>query len=120
MHLPRREPDDLYLRDGAMSYQHRLGNHLLNLATTVLFQTRLHDSQSGMWVFRRSLLNNLALQADSMAFSQELKIEACHFAKCRWKEMPIRYRVRVGEIKLRAWKDGIQNLSYLMKKRLVR
>jgi glycosyltransferase involved in cell wall biosynthesis len=109
-----------YLRDGAMSYQHRLGNHLLNLATTVLFQTRLHDSQSGMWVFRRGLLNNLVLQADSMAFSQELKIEACCHARCRWKEIPIVYRTRLGKPKLRSWRDGFGNFLTLLAKRASR
>jgi glycosyltransferase involved in cell wall biosynthesis len=109
-----------YLRDGAMSYQNRLGNHLLNLATTVLFQTRLHDSQSGMWVFRRGLLNNLVLQADSMAFSQELKIEACCRARCRWKEIPIVYRARIGKPKLRSWRDGFGNFLTLLAKRASR
>ena len=53
-------------------------------------------------------------------FSQELKIEACHFAKCRWKEIPIKYYPRSGRAKLGGWKVGFGNLFHLIKKRIIR
>lgn len=109
-----------YMEKGAMSYQHRLGNAILNLVARLLFQTSLKDSQSGMWVFRKAILNNTVLKANSMALSEELKIEAIYFLRCHWKEFPIQYRVRVGKVKLRTWKDGFGNLFYLIKKRVVR
>ncbi len=109
-----------YMEKGAMSSQHRLGNAVLNLVARLLFQISLKDSQSGMWVFRKAILNNTVLKANSMALSEELKIEAIYFLRCRWKEMPIQYRVRVGKVKLRTWKDGFGNLFYLIKKRVVR
>jgi hypothetical protein len=31
--------------------------------------------------------------------------------------VPISYRVRIGDVKLNSWKDGIGNLKYLFKKR---
>lgn len=109
-----------HLRNGAMSLKHRLGNEMLSLATRLLFQIGLNDSQSGMWIFRKDLLPKMTLQSDGMAFSQELKIEACHFAQCRWREVPIEYRVRVGKVKLRSWRDGLGNLGELMIKRMTR
>lgn len=109
-----------HLRNGAMSLKHRWGNEILSLTTRLLFQISLNDSQSGMWVFRKHLLPKITLQSDGMAFSQELKIEACHFAKCRWREVPIEYRARVGEVKLRSWRDGLGNLSGLLIKRITR
>ncbi|GAI48635.1 unnamed protein product [marine sediment metagenome] len=54
-----------------------------------------------MWVFKKDILDRLLLKSDKMSFSEELKIEACHFAKCCWKEMPIQYKARVGKINLR-------------------
>jgi hypothetical protein len=32
-------------------------------------------------------------------------------------EVPITYRVRVGEVKLNSWKDGLGNLKFLFRKR---
>jgi len=52
------------------------GNRLLNIFVLLLFGIRLHDSQSGMWVFKRSVLPLLNVTSDGMALSEELKIEA--------------------------------------------
>ncbi|HUV45516.1 MAG TPA: glycosyltransferase family 2 protein [Dehalococcoidia bacterium] len=109
-----------YMERDAMSFRNQIGNGVLNLATRLLFRLNLRDSQSGMWVFRKDILDKLLLKSDKMSFSEELKLEACHFAKCRWREMPIQYKARVGKIKLRGWRDGFQNLLYLVKKRFTR
>jgi len=109
-----------FMDKGAMSFRNQIGNNVLNSATRLLFQLNLKDSQSGMWVFRKDILDRLILKSDKMSFSEELKVEACHFAKCRWKEMPIQYRARVGKIKLRGWRDGFRNLFYLVRKRFSR
>lgn len=100
---------------GAMSAKHRFGNWVLSTTTRILFRVRLKDSQSGMWVFRRAILGDLVLKSDAMSLSEELKIEA--FKKKKAVEVPIEYRVRVGEVKLSSWKDGLGNLKYLFKKR---
>jgi len=109
-----------YMEDGAMSPLHKIGNSVLNIATRFLFQADLQDSQSGMWVFRKDILNRITVKSNSMAFSQELKIEACFYAKCRWEELPIEYRARVGEAKLKSWQDGFGNLFQLINKRISR
>ena len=81
---------------------------------------KIKDSQSGMWAFRRSILDTLVLRSDNAPLSQELKIEACHFAKCRWREVPIRYKPRVAKPKLGGWGVGFENLLHLFKKRIAR
>jgi len=103
------------MEKGAMGAKHRLGNWVLSLTTRVLFRVRLKDSQSGMWVFRRSILGGLELRSDAMSLSEELKIEA--FRKVKAAEVPITYKVRVGDVKLSSWNDGFGNLKYLFKKR---
>ena len=108
------------MESNAMSPRNRLGNSVLNLTTRLFFMIDLKDSQSGMWVFRKDLLNSMHLNSDGMPFSEELKLEACHFAKCRWREVPIEYRDRVGKVKLSCWRDGLLNLCYLFRKRLLR
>ena len=109
-----------YMEKGAMPALHKLGNAILNFTTRLLFQINVKDCQSGMWVFKKNLLNKMVLKFNTMAFSEELKIEACHFIKCRWKEFPIQYKTRAGKVKLRSWRDGFGMLFRLIKKRVIR
>ena len=102
----------------AMSLKHRIGNLILSFTMSVLFLRWVRDSQSGMWVFRRSILGDIRLDSDGMAFSEEIKVEALKNPKIRFAEMPVMYTSRLGEIKLQPWRDGIANLLFLFKKRL--
>ncbi len=101
----------------AMSLKHKIGNLVLSLAASVLFFHWVRDSQSGMWVFRRSILDKFQLESDGMAFSEEIKIEALREPSVRFVEISIQYSSRLGEIKLNPWRDGFQNLAFLFKKR---
>jgi len=109
----------------SMTTEHRIGNWMLNqfLALAyhrwvrVLPDGRLHDSQSGFWVFRRPVLDRVRLTQDGMALSEELKIEAIRHS-LRFVEVPITYGERWGPPKLQSLRDGIENLLYLARKRL--
>ena len=103
----------------AMSFRNKVGNAILTLTTRILFRINIKDCQSGMWVFKRSILDKLMLKSNT-PLSQEIKIEACHFARCRWKEVPIEYYPRLGEAKCGGWKVGFTNLCDLFRKRLIR
>ncbi len=104
----------------AMSFKHKMGNLALSLAMSLLFLRWVRDSQSGMWVLRRSILEGMTLESDGMAFSEEIKVEAIRNRHIRFGEISILYSTRLGEMKLNPWRDGIQNLLFLVKKRLVR
>ena len=104
----------------AMSFKHHLGNLALSLAMSVLYFRWVRDSQSGMWVFRRSILDHMTLEADGMAFSEEIKIEALKSPDIRFAELSILYSSRLGEIKLNPWRDGFYNLFFLVRKRFSR
>jgi dolichol-phosphate hexosyltransferase len=101
----------------AMSFKHKFGNWVLSLAMSVLFFRWVRDSQSGMWVFRRSILKDMRLESDGMAFSEEIKVEALKRRNIRFAELSIMYSSRLGEIKLNPWRDGIHNLLFLVRKR---
>jgi dolichol-phosphate hexosyltransferase len=101
----------------AMSLKHKLGNLVLSLAMSVLYLRWVRDSQSGMWVLRRSILKDMRLESDGMAFSEEIKIEALKNSQIRFGEISILYSSRLGEIKLNPWRDGIYNLAFLVRKR---
>ena len=110
------------LERGAMSAKHRFGNWVLSSTARVLFGIRLRDSQSGMWVIRRSALPALGVErmAEGMAFSQEIKIEAIRRFGGRFKEIPAGLRPRIGTPVLVSWRDGLGNLRALFARRLRR
>ncbi len=109
----------------AMTTEHRIGNWLLNSSMRVLFHQVLKgvpakvltDSQSGMWVFRRSILPSLRLTQDGMPLSEEIKLEVLLHG-FKFEEMPIHYAERWGQPKLSSWHDGLGNLRWLVEKRI--
>ena len=103
----------------AMPWSNRLGNQVLTWATALLFRTPIRDSQSGMWIFRRTLLATLRLTSDGMAFSEEIKLETL-LRGFRLGEEHVRYGFREGDVKLRKWRDGWGNLAFLVRKRMGR
>jgi hypothetical protein len=100
----------------AMGLSNRIGNWVLTAAAAVLFFKPIRDSQSGMWVFRRAALERMRLTSDGMPFSEEIKLEAV-LRGLRFGEEHIPYGERIGEVKLRKWRDGWSNLMFLFKKR---
>ncbi|HBY63654.1 MAG TPA: glycosyl transferase family 2 [Solibacterales bacterium] len=111
--FPVRDPE-------AMSLKHKFGNLVLSLAMSLLYFRWVRDSQSGMWVFRRSILNHMMLESDGMAFSEEIKIEALKHPRISFAEISILYTSRLGEIKLNPWRDGFHNLLFLIRKRFAK
>src|SRR5919107_4409408 len=75
----------------AMSFKHKFGNLMLSAAMSLLYFRWVRDSQSGMWVFRRSILSDMRLISDGMAFSEEIKIEALKNPRVRFEEISIQY-----------------------------
>ena len=100
----------------AMGLTNQFGNWVLTVTAMMLFFKPIRDSQSGMWVFKRSLLEKLRVTSDGMPFSQEIKLEAI-LRGFRFGETHIAYGARIGEVKLQKWRDGWLNLSFLFRKR---
>ncbi|HTP54594.1 MAG TPA: glycosyltransferase family 2 protein [Thermoplasmata archaeon] len=114
-----------YVDRRSMTTEHRIGNWVLNAFLAIAYHRWVHelpgrtlaDSQSGFWVFRRSVLDAVALTQDGMALSEELKIEAIRRG-LRFVEVPIRYGERAGPPKLQSYRDGLRNFWFLFQKRL--
>ena len=105
---------------GSESFVRTFGNKFLTFAANAVFGISLKDSQSGMWVFRRSALEKIFPESDDMPLSEEIKIRAILHPEVSFKEFYIPYRPRVGESKLSPLKHGFKNLFYLfsLKKRI--
>ncbi len=81
----------------SMPLVRRFGNSVLTFLVDILFGLRLRDSQSGMWIFRRSIVSFLALTSSGMSLSEEIKIRAFSNPRIRCAEFPIPYYERAGE-----------------------
>ena len=109
------------LKHGSMSTKHYFGNTILNLALRFLFFVNIRDSQSGMWIFKKSALNKvqpLENFNNGMPFSEEIKIEMFTAKNVKSKEIPSALYTREGDVKLESFKDGWRNLKFLFKKRI--
>ena len=96
-----------------------LGNAILSGTMMALYFKFIVDSQSGMWMFKKEILEDLDLTSNGMALSEEIKIEAFTHPSVRAIEIPIYYGERIGESKLNIWRDGLYNLFFLLKKRFM-
>jgi len=102
----------------AMNISNVIGNAVLTFATLVLFMRIIKDSQSGMWIYRSNIYPQLGLKSNGMPLSEEIKIAAIRDSNLKFDEYHVNYHPRVGEVKLNKWKDGFENLIYLLKLRL--
>lgn len=107
-----------HLRPEAMKASHKWANLLLTGVSRALYENLpFRDSQSGMWIFKRYVWSYCEVQSGGMPFSQEIKVEA--FRKgFRCAEIPIEYRPRVGETKLRGLRDGALVAGHLLAHRM--
>lgn len=111
----RRRPDTMR---GLQSWIRYSGDVVLCIFTYLLFGVKMLDSQSGMWIFRKSVLNKVKLTSDGMPLSEEFKIEAFTHQGIRAKEIAqIYHDKRIGNSKLNLFRDGFGNLFFLFKKR---
>jgi len=111
------------LKHGSMSVKHYFGNIVLAISLRMLFFANIRDSQSGMWIFRKNILERiqpLQLFNDGMPFSEEIKIEMFKAKNVKTRETPSALHPREGEVKLESFKDGWRNLKFLFKKRITK
>ncbi len=104
------------LSEDSMTFTRKVGNTLLTMAARVLFGVRIADTQSGMWVFRRSLLEVIRPTQSGMPFSEEFKLKVV-LAGLRFGEEHIAYHQREGTSTLLPLRDGWQNIRYLLRLR---
>ena len=107
--------------EGSMSGMHSFGNWVLSFTAKILYWYGINDSQSGMWVFKKSIFDDVRVRPkhDGMPLSQEFKIRARRYlGKKKTVEVSVPYRERVGEAEINTWGDGLLNLRFLFTHRL--
>ena len=98
------------MEKGAMSLLHLIGNKILTTTMNLIYSVNIRDSQSGMWIMKKSFIENINLHSDQMPFSEEIKIVAFKFFRAL--EVDGAYSKRIGEAKLETIKHGLINFQY--------
>jgi len=96
-----------------MPLTRRVGNTLFAALLSVLGNTRVSDSASGMRVFRSDALNRLYPLPDGLNFTPAMSTRAI-FENLKIVEVPIEYSERVGRSKLSVVKDGLRFLRSIV------
>jgi len=101
------------MADGAMPKLHQyVGNPILSAVLRGMFKTSIGDAHCGMRSFTREAYDKMELQTTGMEFASEMVIHAAR-AGLKILEIPISYSHRVGESKLRTFRDGWRHLRFM-------
>ena len=102
----------------AYLFWHLVGNRFLSLVTNVLYNTTLHDMETGYKAFRVDVLRSLDLRQDDFAIEPEITAKVC-LRGLRVYELPIAYYGRTyAEGKKITWRDGFKALYVLVSVRV--
>lgn len=102
----------------AYLFWHLVGNRFLSLVTNVLYNTTLHDMETGYKAFRADVLRSLDLREDDFAIEPEITAKVC-LRGLRIYELPIAYYGRTyAEGKKITWRDGLKALAVLVRVRV--
>ena len=101
----------------AMFFSHMLGNKLLTVITSILFDTILSDMETCYKVFRADVVKNMRLASRGFEFEPEVTAKVLRQG-IRIYEVPISYNGReYAEGKKITWRDGFHAIWTLLRYR---
>ncbi len=102
-------------------FWHAVGNKLLTLFSNMLTNLNLSDMETCYKVFRRELLQRIAIEEDRFGFEPEITAKIAKQKGVRIYEVGISYAGRTYEEgKKIGWKDGFRALWCILKYNLLR
>lgn len=102
------------MEKGVMPWHHRyIGNPFLSFLVKKLFHVKIGDIHCGVRAIRREKLDEIKLYTRGMEFASEMVIQASR-KNLKITEIPVRYRARIGESKLRSFVDGWRHLRFIL------
>lgn len=99
--------------DPSIPWMLRLGVTALNIEIHLLYGYPMHDSLSGMWVFRRAIVPDLKLTEGDWNLSPQIKLNAIDALGRRFREVKVKQRVRHGETKQNYMKTGLRHMWWI-------
>ena|SRR5437016_2861803 len=96
-------------------YWHRVGNGFLTMLSNIFSNLDLSDMESGYKVFRREIIQGIAIEEDRFGFEPEITTKVARLG-CRVYEVGISYYGRTyAEGKKIGWKDGFAAIYCIIK-----
>ena len=100
--------------DGAFSFAHRyVGVPFLTWALNRFSGSKFSDAHCGMRGFSREAIDKMGLRTGGMELASEIILQAAR-ADLKVAELPVPYRARAGESKLRTFADGWRHLRFML------
>ncbi len=103
-----------YLEEGSMPFLHRYVGRPIFKVLMSFHGLPISDSHCGFGAIKKEALDKLDLQSSGMEFASEILIKA-YKKGLVIKEIPIKYSTRMGESKLRTWRDGFRHLNLIVR-----
>jgi glycosyltransferase involved in cell wall biosynthesis len=101
-------------KDSQMPLIRRVGNTLFAILLSLVSNSRVRDTASGMRVIRRSSLPEIMPLPDGLHFTPAMSARAILHPELKIHEIDMPYRERDGESKLKVWKDGLRFLKVIL------
>lgn len=97
-----------------MPWLHRnIGNPFLSLLVKTFFKVKIGDIHCGARAISKKAYEKINLNTQGMEFASEMIIKAAK-AKLVIAEIPVSYKKRTGESKLRSFRDGWRHLRFIL------
>ncbi len=110
--LPFKKPKE-------MSSVRAFGIKILNLLISALFNYRIKDSLSGMWIFKHHVYDGLRPTEGGWNFSLEIKLKTIVDSRFKFSEKQISYHDRIFDSsKQNIFRTGIEHVIYIFALRL--
>ncbi len=102
------------IHKGAMPKLHQfIGNPLLSYLVRLFFKTPIRDSHCGMRIITKIAYEKLNFRTSGMEFASEMVVKVLR-EKMKTSEIPISYHPRIGESKLKSFRDGWRHLRFML------
>ena len=108
-----------FKRPQKMSFIRALGVKILNTTISLIYGYKIKDSLTGMWVFKKSVLEKSTFTEGGWNFSLEIKLKTIMNKSLKFSERHISYQDRVLDLsKQNLLKTGLTHMFYLLKLRI--
>ncbi|HHT9138012.1 MAG TPA: glycosyltransferase family 2 protein [Candidatus Wunengus sp. YC60] len=101
-------------------FWHFVANKFITTLSNMVSDLNLTDAETGFKVFKRNILNKIALEEDRFGFEIEITVKLARL-KCRMYEVGVSYSGRdYSEGKKITWRDGIRAIFCILKYGILR
>ncbi|MCS7312228.1 MAG: glycosyltransferase family 2 protein [Acidobacteria bacterium] len=96
-----------------IQFINKTGNYLIQVALRFLYGFKAQDPLTGLYGIHKAYLERMQLISTGFDIESEIALKAARMG-LNVRTLPIEYRPRLGQTKLRPWRDGYRILRILL------